>query len=284
MHRELFDDAIGEAPRSTVDVDAVITRGRRAARVRRVANPAVAAGVAVVALVGAITLTMGGDDGGGVPVGQPPSPTKTSPSYGVPTDVATPAWCVSADLESVSAINHRLTQAATEAFQARLPGARLDTNPMSEYPDGVQHGPFEFFQATPGDTINDAPVCGGEKVYFLSRASVHTEAGDGSMLVYLQPVYVPSKSIVNCGDGLVYCAVVDGPQGERIVKSSHVAEGGVTENRVDVTRADGTYVTITAQNIGTDVKVGGPPTSPAPPLDLDQLATMALEPGMTLAP
>ena len=64
MHKQLFDDAIGEVPPSTVDVEAVITRGRRAARLRRVANPAVAAGVAVVLLTGAVAYTMTrGDDG-----------------------------------------------------------------------------------------------------------------------------------------------------------------------------------------------------------------------------
>ena len=51
MDKQLFDDAIGASPPSTVDVDAVIARGRRADRLRRVANPAVAAGAGVLAVM-----------------------------------------------------------------------------------------------------------------------------------------------------------------------------------------------------------------------------------------
>ena len=50
-------------PPSTVDVDAVIVRGRRAARLRRVVHPAVAAGVVVVLLTGVVAYSMTRGDG-----------------------------------------------------------------------------------------------------------------------------------------------------------------------------------------------------------------------------
>src|SRR5215471_3244459 len=98
MHKELFDDAIGEVPPSTVDVDAAIVRGRRAAVVRRVVNPVVAAGVVVVLLIGVVayTMTRPGPDDIGTPGGPPSStsqsddpssdaPSSDDPSSGVPS-------------------------------------------------------------------------------------------------------------------------------------------------------------------------------------------------------
>src|ERR1041385_170657 len=79
MDKQLFDDAIGEVPPSTVDVDAVIVRGRRAARLRRVTHPSVAAGVAVVLLTGVVSYSMTGGDDGGVTIGVAP-PSTAPPS------------------------------------------------------------------------------------------------------------------------------------------------------------------------------------------------------------
>ncbi|NBH07965.1 hypothetical protein GTY80_32610, partial [Amycolatopsis sp. SID8362] len=49
MSKDQFDAAIGVVPPSTVDVEAVLDRERRRARVRRVANPWTAAGAGVAA-------------------------------------------------------------------------------------------------------------------------------------------------------------------------------------------------------------------------------------------
>src|ERR671933_229213 len=119
MDKQLFDDAIGEVPPSTIDVDAVITRGRRADRLRRVANPAVAAGVAVVLAVGAVAYTMNRGDGGVGVGGSPTSPTSTTSAASptpsahtkgeLPPDAKPPAACSRRYLESGAAVAARVS-------------------------------------------------------------------------------------------------------------------------------------------------------------------------------
>ncbi|GAB3469367.1 hypothetical protein [Actinophytocola sediminis] len=88
MDKRLFQEVIGEVPPSTVSVETVITRGRRAERFRRATSPVVAAGVTVVLLSGAIAYTLTDGDGDGTPPGgQPTSPTETTTE--IPTETTT---------------------------------------------------------------------------------------------------------------------------------------------------------------------------------------------------
>jgi len=287
MRKELFDDAIGAVPPSTVDVDAVMARGRRADRLRRVANPAAAAGVAVVLVTGGIAVTLFPDDGGGASVGTPPPSSTTAPPSSPPTTKGAdrsqyPPACDRPDLETAPEVNTRLTATATADFQAQRPDVQLDANPGMEYPDGVARGALEFFQVTSQPGV-DGPICDGDN-YFMSRATTHAPDGDGNLLVALAPAY---GSATTCDDGSTeqtYCDERTGPHGEAIVVATLVLEGGTTMHRLDMTKPDGSQVTVTAENIGTEGRSGAAPTAAAPPLNHQQLIDIALDPGMTLFP
>ena len=150
MDKQLFDDAIGEVPPSTVDVDAAIVRGRRAVRFHRVANPAVAAGVAVVLLTGAVAYTMTRDDDGILGVGTGPPPTTSvgtetpSSSMTLPPDKEAPPLppqCEKKNLETPEVAAGRLQQVVTDAVLAQRPDLQL--TPHNRYPERM---PFEFHQ------------------------------------------------------------------------------------------------------------------------------------------
>jgi hypothetical protein len=291
MDKRVFDDAIGEVPPSTIDVDAVITRGRRADRVRRVANPAVAAGVAVVLAVGVIafTLTRGGDDGG-VRVGGSAGTSATAPPSSEPGKApkgTLPDACSRPDLETPAAAVARLTPLLKTLFHTPLPDAQFVANPVNEYPAGVLRGPLELFQVT-GQTHVDRPVCDVDS-YFLTRATVRSAAGDGNVMLMIAPaVHGAREAMLECdppGSGeQTYCDVVTASNGDHILKQTRALEGGTTMNRAEIVRADGTSVIIESANIGSDVKTGGAPTTPTPPLTVDQLVAIGTDPGMTLFP
>jgi hypothetical protein len=295
MDKQLFDDAIGEVPPSTVNVEAVITRGRRADRVRRVANPVVAAGVAVVVGIGVVAYTMTrGDDGGGVRVGGPtqttspsaPPPTSSSATMKGPTGTP-PEQCSQPDVETPAAVVARLDPVLGTLFHTQLPDVQFVANPVNQYPAGVLHGPLELFQVTGGKPV-DKPVCDVDS-YFMARATVQSPGGTGNVLVLLAPAYDNGDFGNQCdppgnGGEQTYCEVVEGPHGETILRQTRALDGGTTMNRVDITRADGTSVIVESSNIGTDVKTGGAPTVATPPLTVDQVAAIGVDPLLTLFP
>ncbi|GAB1512680.1 hypothetical protein [Actinophytocola sp. KF-1] len=306
MDKRVFDDAIGEVPPSTVDVDAAIARGRRAARLRRVANPAVAAGVAVVLLTGAVAYTMTRDGDGGATVGTappttttssappssrtaPPPPTGTS---GASTDLVEipaggdevpPPRCADDDLETAAEAADRLRQAATDAVLAQRPDLQLAPN--VEYPQGTPRGPLEFYQTvTAGE--GDVPICDREGE-FESTATTTAPDGDGNLLMLVGADLHPDQEMscaLNGLPGQTFCAGETGPGGAEIVKQTVGFEGGVVMHRVEVVRPDGTVILVQAENVATSSKFSTPATATAPPLSLDQLVAIATDPDMTLFP
>ncbi|MFI7680632.1 hypothetical protein [Actinophytocola sp. NPDC049390] len=305
MDKQLFDDAIGEVPPSTVDVDAAIARGRRAARVRQMANPAVATGVAVVLLTGAVAYTMTRDDDGSPAVGvaapttttssappssrtAPPPPTGTSSAstdvVGVPVggDAVPPPACEREDLESAGEAADRLLQAATDAVMAQRPDLAL--SPNHEYPKGTTRGPLEFYQIVePGEEL---PICDAQG-RLESTATTTAPDGDGNLLMLVEPDFHPDERGSCDGIGLpnrTFCAAETGPNGEEIVKQTVGFEGGVVMHRVVAVRDDGTSILVQAENVATSSKYNTPATATAPPLTLDQLVEIAIDPAMTLFP
>jgi hypothetical protein len=262
MHKQLFDDAIGEVPPSTVDVDAVIARGRRADRVRRVVNPAVAAGVAVVLLTGAIAVTMTrGDDGDGVRVGQPPTST-TSPTPTASTVGSLPEACQRTDLESPDEVIARLTPLVQAKVQELRPDLQLTGNP-----DAPQ-GPLVFSQQErDAGIVGDVPICAG---FFLSLAATEEPKGTGSITIEVKPADRDDPG--DCASELTYCEKGAGPNGDRIRQATTVRDGAMF-TQVDIVRLDGTYVALSS---------GGPMTGP--PLNQEQLIEIGTDPGMTLFP
>lgn len=286
MHKQLFDDAIGEVPPSTVDVDAVIARGRRAARLRRVANPAVAAGVAVVLLIGAVAYTMTRD--AGVPVGGPPAspttspvPTTTRTKGQLPPDAKPPAACSRPGLEPGAAVARRVSPVAKAAVTAQRPELELMDNPVATYPQNVPHAAFDFYQVT-GETPVERSIC-DHLSYFMGWATTRGPEGDGNVLIVMMPAYFPTPG--SCADyNPGQCEETKGPHGEPIVHSLETDEHGVINDQMSVVRPDGTLVRVAVENISTTIKSGGPPTASSLPLTFEQMVAIGTDPGLTLFP
>jgi len=270
MDKQLFDDAIGEVPPSTVDVAAVITRGRRADRVRRVVNPAVAAGVAVVVLTGAIAFTMySGGDGDGVRVGQTATST-TSPMPTTSLPGSLPEACQQVDLESANEVVARLTPLVKTKVKALRPDLQLTANPANQYPSGVQHGPLDFFQVNNESAVGDVLICDRSST-FRASASTGGPNGVGSIEIVMRPDDRADPGA--CEAGMTYCAKDTGPNGDRLRMTTTVQDGA-TLTQVDVSRLDGTSVMVSSSG----------PTSSGPPLNHEQLIAIGTDPGMTLFP
>ena len=282
MSKQLFDDAIGEVPPSTVDVDAVVARGRRADRMRRAASPVLATVAAVAVVLGGVAVVvLSGDDAGLGPAGPP---TTTSP----PPATSRPG-CTGETTESTGT---RLTGALTDAMSGLLPkGASLTKNTDAADPAGRPVGPLEAVYWN--DQAADPPTgCPEGDGYYLARASVPMAKGTGSVKVVIARAAGEgdTDAIFVCDDPNVVmpdrtsCHSETTPQGDKVVATGLGASAGSKTNRVDVLRADGTFVVVEASNMATDGKYPGPPDSISIPLTTEQLKLIALDADVTLSP
>jgi hypothetical protein len=289
MEKQLFDDAIGEVPPSTVDVEAAITRGRRADRVRRVANPAVAAGVAVVLLTGAVAYTMTKGDGGVGVVGD--QPTTTVSQTPPPTTERKPnpvveAACARPDLESPAEVVARLSPVVKTAVQAQRSDLELVGNSITGYRDGVVNGPLDFYQDTGQESGENVSIC-DESSAFVAMATTKGPEGDGNIQIIVSPDFLATPGTSDCAQAALdadSCTEATGPNGEPIAKATFTNEDGAHETRIDIERPDGTEVMITVEDIATTSQGGGAPTATALPLTFDQLVAIGTDPALTLFP
>jgi hypothetical protein len=298
MDREMFDEAIGEVPRSTVDVDGVVARGRRAARIRRVANPWVATAAGVVAITfGAVAVLLPGNHGGSVGAGAaPPQPVSSVVLPPVTSSVppSTPVTCggrtavPQVPATEAAATSARLTSALTSAVQAALPpGGQLTANPTGEYPKGTPHGPLEFYYVFQPLVPLERGCQGGVSEYSAWATISLSGVKKGNLMALITPPSVNSQPLA-CSGGTVAgaqysCDRQAGPNGEAILTSTLTQNGGgPTLYRVEVDRLDGTSILLDSANVAGDAKQGGRPTSPAPLLTHQQLITIALGDGLTL--
>lgn len=295
MDKQHFDDAIGEVPPPTFDVDGLVTRGRRAVRLQRLASPAAAATTAVVVLTGAVALTMNGEDlGGWLGVGD--QPTSSSSNAPAPTSgpattgkalpqLPMPEGCSRPDLESVTEVEERITAQLREAIKDQRADLEFTANPNAEYPDNVPHGPLEFYRVTEHNSTLDQSIC-ADGSYFLARATTIGTEGEGNILVAVTPaLFRPGvHGCTTFSDASRSCEMHTGPQGEIIVTTTEKYDEGTRSNRVDIYRPDGTQVMISVEDIADTIKSGGPPTATALPLTLDQLVVIGTDDGLTLFP
>lgn len=294
MDKQLFDLAIGEAPPSTVDVDDVVARERRMVWVYRAANPWTGTATAVVVLaVGIAVFLAPGMSGGYIA----PAASGTPSQVPVTTPTPTPTGCGGAVItapptsEAPSAAVARLTTVLKEAvLHHSAPGTTLEANARAEYPKGTPHGPLEFFHVSSQVTHHPNGGCGGGEDYFSGMATTALAAQKGNVRAVIGRLGGNASPSTECGQPPVdmqeTCVSETGAGGETVVKTtmSRTGGGGPTIHRVDVAKTDGTGVILYAENVDTDAKYGGQPTSPAPPLTLDQLAAIALDPKVTLYP
>ncbi|WP_439377425.1 hypothetical protein [Amycolatopsis lexingtonensis] len=285
MSKDQFDAAIGVVPPSTVDVEAVLDRERRRARVRRVANPwtAAGAGVAAVAVVAAVAFLPGDP----APVLVPPAASKP-PSENPCAVLPYPPQTGAPIPETSTAASSRLTTVLTAAVEQRLAaGSTLGPHEHGVYPKGVAHGPLAFFHVFSARVPYESTCSGGED-YFMSAATTakgELKGNVSAIVTRIGGVATPSTECMPPPERTEgSCQRRTGPHGETIVESTLLLPGGPTMNQSDVTKPDGTGIILSAENVAGDAKRGGPPDMPSPPLSLAQLTEIALDPGLTLYP
>jgi hypothetical protein len=286
MDKQLFDDAIGEVPPSTVDVDAAIVRGRRAVRLRRVANPAVAAGVAVVLLTGAVAYTMTQDDDGTTGVAGPPT-TKSAPTtrpspVPVPGGRVGPPQCAEDPRETAGEAAARLSPAAVASVLALRP--ELELTPGNEYPQGTPREPLELYQVSQSPT--ELPICDGRARYEGS-ALLHGPDGTGMLYLIVNPAWVEQQ--YSCEgiadiDSTRTCDEFTTPAGDEVKVNGFNDPGGRSQIDVTARRADGTEVTAVIGDLSWASKNGQPSSVDVQSLDVEQLVEIATDPDLTLFP
>lgn len=298
MHRKLFDDAIGPVPPSTVDVDAVVARQRRAAVIRRVAGPGFAAAAGVVAVTFGIAVALPGGTGGtgglvpgAGPGTSPPTTTEQAPSSSAPSCGAS-GRPVTEDPAVAAA---RLTEVMTAAVRARLPDAQLAGDPTANTPDDRQYGPLEFFS---GRAMGVGTACPNVLDWFRASAIVAGTVGPGDISAFIGRVDDPDGPHKECEDRPsggpenpeVTCGQQAGPNGEQIVVYTtieprlHPTGPRVKIHEVHVAKPDGTGVVLYSKNTAGQPKLAAQPERETPPLTHEQLIAIALVPGLTLYP
>jgi hypothetical protein len=298
MSKQLFDDAIGEVPPSTVDVDAAISRGRRAARVRRIASPALATVAAVAVLLGGVAVAVLADDDAGrhIPAGPPGTTKPTSPAASTSEDPCAGVTPTAPPQPEKPAVTEdRLTGVLTDLVSRRLgPGAALEQNPIAKDANGKKLGPLEAYHwfSTPKP---DGSGCQGGEDYYLAQASVRSPDGVASVLVLVARAggMGGTEDIFVCDDPNVVapdqtsCKTETTPDGD-LVMFTGLGTGaqmkGSRTLRIDTLRADQTFVLIEASNMRTSGKYPGPPTATKMPLTNEQLKEIALDPRLTMYP
>ncbi len=283
MTKERIDEIIGATPPSTVDVDAIVARERKTAWLRP--NPWVttAAGVAAVAVGAAFVLAPG-------------SPGSVSPAAGSSSAPELPEPCKIPTLmgpvptEKPADAMVRLTGVLTTAVNARLAAGTTLSPSAANYPVGDPgRGPLQVVHSSRPVTNGGGGVCTGGEDEFLAGATTVRSGKKGGVQATLGRLggrlNMPADCVDQAPKGMEQvCHRSIGPKGEVIVATTLTSKGGGPSiHRVEVARADKIGVILDAAN-AVDAKRDRKPDSPAPPLTLEQLTEIALDPGMTLYP
>jgi len=293
MSKQLFDDAIGEVPPSTVDVEAVIARGRRADRMRRVASPVLATVAAVAVLLGGVAVvSLSDDDEGSFAPAGPPSTTTALPS-----SAPTTSGCAGQDAtappqpEEPRKTEERLTAVLNQVVSDKVEkGGTLQPNSVAKDQNRKPLGTLEAYHwYAPGTEVDGD--CQGGQDYYIAYASVKSPNGTGSIMVVVARAggTAGGADIIQCDPNVIApeqtsCHTEMTSDGDRVLLTGLKATEGSATNRVDVLRADDTFVVIEASNMATSGKYAGPPTASAIPFTTKQLKEIALSPDVTLYP
>ena len=138
MSKDQFDAAIGVAPPSTVDIEAVLDRERHRARVRRFVNPwtAARAGVAAVAVVAVVVLTLGAPATEGFAV-RAGTRLRRRPRPPIPAELPVPAADRRPDPGTLGGRSGPADDVLTAAVGQRVAaGTELEPNSPGRVPEG----------------------------------------------------------------------------------------------------------------------------------------------------
>lgn len=299
MSKTLFDDAIGEVPPSTVDVETAIRRGRRADQMRRIGSPALATVAAAGVLIGGVAVVQrSDDDAGGYTPAHPPATSTT-----VPAPSSAPS--TSADScegtmptappqpEQPAVTEARLTAVLTELVSSKLPeGAALEQNPVGKDSAGRPVGPlvFKHWYSEPKQ-YEDGCQAGEDR--YSAFASVTWSGGTGSVTMSIGREggwNGSADDVLVCDDpgvaeGKTSCRTETTPNGDliKILSFGHATKESKT-NQLVVVRPDQTSIRIEASDMATSGKYPGPPDAARIPFTHEQLKEIVLDPRVTLYP
>ena len=276
MYHDLFERVIGDAPPSTMDIEALVCGQRRAAR-RRIAGT-VAAVVATTGLLTAGALTVGRPASGGhtPPLGVPVAPA-TAPGVSVmppatPGQNSYPPFVGPPVTEPSPAARQRLEAAMRHAVLAVAPGASFRTGTGASGFD-MRHVDQPIAGTPPGNIPS----------FTYSGTTVVRVAGRQGNLTILVARAGPFRE--GCGGvpGVATCEPVTGPRGETGFVMSQVLDPSDRLEAqyhlwLDRGAVDAGTVTV---DLTVDAPTGG---QPDPPLTADQLVHIAEDPALTLYP
>ncbi|OKI67840.1 hypothetical protein [Micromonospora sp. CB01531] len=246
-YRTMFREAVGEIPPTSIDMDRVIARERRARRLRRVGVAALAAAAVGVVLVGSTAVT------GRPRAAVPAVPSPTSPAVRTPTPSSGGSFTA-------------MDMAIFEAVGRVAPD--LDWAPGRGAPEG--EGPVWFSGPTLGGYAPDG---------YMGQGRVRSGDRMGRLSVQITNGWGPAAACTAEAVRRSNCADTTGPAGERIRTLSarnpargldRKPSGGVAvSSSATVQRSDGVVIIVRIQ--GEDEN---------PPLTIAQLIALALDPAV----
>jgi hypothetical protein len=250
-----LDEEMGAPPPATIDVDALMSRGRRQVRLRRFVAVGGGAGLSMVALGTAVAVAVNGGGTHGAPTGiGAPGSESASPSVSAPPTGGSP--------------EERLTTAVKALVQQYAPGAKATKDASGREPLKVLPG-SAYNSGAAYDTSANLTVGGGTGMFYIGIGrgagwNMITECGGG----------------YNDGSGRT-CARSTGPAGETIVRITEPTDGGEDKAfLVYITRADGTGVFLIADDGNEHGNRAG--TRDEPVFTHDQLVKIGTDPRWTL--
>jgi hypothetical protein len=263
--RQLFDAAIGVAPPSTIDIDALIRRQRKMTLVRRWGRITGAA-TAVVGV--AVAGTLGFAGGGFQPTPEPEKPPGVVERYNRPT----------AD---------RFGKALRSALDNELPG--------TSYRPGQRGEPFEFWPQAGVGYLTEFVLVDSSGVGAFAM-TVWPGGPDGRQTGLTRCEKHTNQD--GWADYVIECKATTGPDGVRIVALTTDDRNRdkddpdrAKSHQVYVTKADGTRIEIHSRNwcVGPQgcLQPGKNPGTPEPsrpdvPITIEQMVRVALHPDISL--
>jgi hypothetical protein len=243
-YKQILDDAIGVAPLSTVDIDRVVGRQKRAAMARTVAGSA----AAVVLVTAGVTVAFARTGSGGTPPAPLGGPSTVVASTAAPSVPPAPKRSA----ETSAQVAMRLSNALAANLREVLPGMAFKPDPLN---------------ADLGDDL----FVTGEAVkkpsdlshHYLAQVIVSTPAGDYQvhLLAYLNDVALstptpspststdaweptscdtlwPPNTVAKVGKENLHCEERPGPNGARVLIGEQ-EESGRSLSKVVVNFGDG---------------------------------------------
>jgi hypothetical protein len=257
-----LDEEMGAPPPATIDVDALMSRGRRQVRLRRFVAVGGGAGLSMVALGTAVAVAVNGGGTPGAPTGfGAPASASASVPNSAPGSASTSPTAAGSPEE-------RLTTVVKALVQQYAPGATATKDASGREPLKVLPG-SAYNSGAAYDTSANLTVGGGTGMFYIGIGrgagwNMITECGGG----------------YNDGSGRT-CARSTGPAGETIVRITEPTDGGEDKAfLVYITRADGTGVFLIADDGNEHGNRAG--TRDEPVFTHDQLVKIGTDPRWTL--